>query len=48
MGNPKRRKHETHDLNPSPVAQSKLHKEMGTPKSAERTMGNPKGRKHET
>jgi hypothetical protein len=29
MGSPKRRKHKTEDLNPSPVAQSKLGKEMG-------------------
>jgi hypothetical protein len=29
MGSPKRRNHKTQDLNPSPVAQNKLCKEMG-------------------
>jgi hypothetical protein len=28
MGSPERRNHETQDLNPSPVAQNKLCKEM--------------------
>ncbi len=37
MGSPKRRNHETRDLNPSPVAQNKLCKEMG--KKSRKTPG---------
>jgi len=46
MGSPKRKKHETYDLNPSPAAQTKLQKTI--PENAECTIGSPKKRKHET